>query len=153
MTLHTKTGNLLDSNCQVLVNAVNCVGVAGAGLALQFKQKYPRQVAEYTAACRKGLVQPGVLHEALLPDGRSILSVPTKRHWSEPSRLDDVEAGIQELRAYCESARPASMALPALGCGLGGLPRKAVAGLMEKILSGLSCEIYVYGLHVAERDL
>lgn len=147
MPLRNARGDLLKSNCQVLVNAVNCVGVAGAGLALQFKEAFPRQVAEYEAACRRGEVRPGVLHKSRLPGDRVILSVPTKRHWRNPALLTDVHLGIRKLRLYCERENPASMALPALGCGLGGLHESLVAPLIDDLLSDLPCEIHVYGLN------
>lgn len=146
MPLHNAEGNLLDSGFHVLVNAVNCIGVAGAGLALQFKRRWPEQVAEYTLACREGQVSPGDLHEAALPDGRVILSVPTKRHWQDASHLADVSLGVDALVRYCRAARPPSMALPALGCGLGGLPRHQVRALFARKLSGLPCDIHIYGL-------
>jgi O-acetyl-ADP-ribose deacetylase (regulator of RNase III) len=151
VTLLNARGNLLDSNCQVLVNAVNCVGVAGAGLALQFKQRFPEQVAEYSAFCRTGRMKPGVLHEALLPDGRSIVSLPTKRHWRERSLLGDVKVGLQALREYCEETQPTSLALPALGCGLGGLLDAEVTEAVEQYMSGLPFSIHVYGLNVREQ--
>lgn len=89
MPLHHTTGDLLKSTCRALVNPVNCMGVAGAGLAKQFQDRWPSQIAEYRDFCRSGRMRPGVIHEARLPDGRSILSVPTKRHWRDRSQLSD----------------------------------------------------------------
>ena len=34
-----KQGNLLEADAEALVNTVNCVGVMGKGIALQFKNK------------------------------------------------------------------------------------------------------------------
>lgn len=144
MPLHYRTGNLLDSPCQVLVNSVNCVGVAGAGLAKQFQDRWPEQVDEYRAFCRAGQMRPGVIHEALLPDGRSVVSVPTKRHWREKSRFSDVAAGIQELARYCEEAGASSVAVPPLGCGLGGLPQRLVLNTIKLKMSDLSTEVWLY---------
>lgn len=145
MPLHSARGNLLDSNCQVLVNAVNCVGVAGAGLAKQFQDRWPDQVEEYRRFCRAGKMRPGVVHEALLPDGRSIVSVPTKRHWRDRSQLIDVTSGIRALAAYCRETEPASIAIPALGCGLGGLPKGPVLSAIRAAMSDLPCQVYLYG--------
>lgn len=145
MSLHYRSGDLLDSTCQVLVNAVNCVGVAGAGLAKQFRDRWPEQVAEYAAFCRAGKMRPGVVHEALLPDGRSILSVPTKRHWRSPSTPSDVTLGIRAMTEWCREGGIDSIAVPALGCGLGGLPRHLVKGVIELEMSDLWCEVHLYG--------
>lgn len=145
MPLHHATGNLLDSNCQTLVNAVNCVGVAGAGLARQFRDRWPEQVAEYTAFCRAGSMRPGIVHEALLPDGRSILSVPTKWHYRNAARFEDVRLGIAALASHLRDQAVPSAAVPALGCGLGGLPPARVLAVVETALSGLPMEIYLYG--------
>ncbi|MCP9209595.1 macro domain-containing protein [Streptomyces sp. NEAU-Y11] len=145
MPLHFTSGDLLDSTCMALVSPVNCVGVAGAGLAKQFKDRWPRQVAEYAAFCRAGKMAPGVLHEALLPDGRSIVSVPTKRHWRDESRLSDVYSGINTLAEYCRDAGIPSMAIPALGCGLGGLPKHLVLNAIKLKMHDLQTEVWLYG--------
>lgn len=139
-------GNLLDSTAFGLVNPVNCVGVAGAGLAKQFRDRWPAQVAEYEAFCRAGKMRPGVIHDALLPRGQRILSVPTKRHWRDASTLEDVSAGLQALAQYLEETNLASAALPALGCGLGGLPKREVAQLTQFWLGSSTTWIHVYGL-------
>jgi len=144
MPLHYTHGDLLDSGCLMLVNAVNCVGVAGAGLAKQFQDRWPEQVAEYRAFCLSGRMRPGVIHEALLPDGRSIVSVPTKRHWRDRSRLSDVTAGIRELARYCEDVDVPSIAVPPLGCGLGGLPQQQVLNEIKLSMAGLRTEIWLY---------
>lgn len=151
MPLIKAEGNLLDSAARGLVNPVNCVGVAGAGLARQFRDRWPVQVAEYTAFCKAGNLSPGKVHDALLPDGRRILSVPTKVHWRDDSRPDDVSASLGGLRRYIRETGIESVALPALGCGLGGLPKAMVAKLVQAWLSGLPADIYVYGLNVKEQ--
>lgn len=144
MPLHHTRGNLLDSSCQVLVNAVNCVGVTGAGIAKQFQDRWPKQVGEYREFCRAGQLRPGVIHEALLPDGRSIVSVPTKRHWRDSSRYADVAAGITELTRYCQETDASSIAIPPLGCGLGGLPQHLVLNAIRLKMSDLNTQVWLY---------
>lgn len=151
MPLINKEGDLLASPARGLVNPVNCVGVAGAGLARQFRDRWPVQVAEYTAFCTAGKMRPGVIHDALLPDGRRILSVPTKQHWRDDSHLDGVAASLGGLRRYLVETNLESVAVPPLGCGLGGLSRTLVAELIQLWLSGLPTEVYVYGLEVKEQ--
>lgn len=150
MPIRHASGNLLDSSCQVLVNPVNCVGVAGKGLAKRFKDRWPQQVAEYSEFCRAGKMRPGVIHEALLPDGRSILSVPTKRHWLDRSDLDDVMRGIEAIADHCRENEVASIAIPPLGCGLGGLPKSPVKHWILVTMGSLVTEVHLYGFNDRE---
>ncbi|MFE0472681.1 macro domain-containing protein [Streptomyces sp. NPDC058947] len=145
MPLRHTEGNLLNSTCQVLVNAVNCIGVTGAGIAKQFQDRWPEQVAEYREFCRAGKMQPGVIHEAVLPDGRVILSVPTKRHWRDRSLFSDVAKGIDAVVEWCDRVKPVSIAIPPLGCGLGGLPQRPVLNEINLKMADLPMEVWLYG--------
>lgn len=123
------SGNLLDADAQALVNPVNCVGVMGKGLALQFKQAFPANYAAYRAACGRGEVQPGrmfVTETGAQTGPQFLINFPTKRDWRSASRLDDIETGLTALVAEVEVRDIRSLALPALGCGLGGLDWEAV---------------------------
>ena len=123
------SGNLLDADAQALVNPVNCVGVMGKGLALQFKQAFPANYATYRAACGRGEVQPGrmfVTETGAHAGPQFLINFPTKRDWRSASRLDDIETGLTALVAEVEARDIRSLALPALGCGLGGLDWEAV---------------------------
>lgn len=119
-----KTGNILEEDCEAIVNTVNCVGVMGRGIALQFKQAYPDNFRAYVAACKRGEVQPGkmfVFETALLTGPRYIINFPTKRHWSGKSRMEDIESGLTALVQTIQNKGIHSIAIPPLGCGLGGL--------------------------------
>lgn len=112
----------------MLVNTVNCVGVMGKGLALEFKQRYPGMFLEYRKRCNAGMVRPGFLDVHLIKPPiptsnwrRAILNFPTKRHWRDSSRLDDIQAGLQKLPSTVLNYGCNSIAIPPLGCGLGGL--------------------------------
>jgi len=74
-------GDLFAAPVDCLINPVNCVGVMGKGLALQFKLHYPAMFASYQEACRAGRLRPGGLHIWPEPDGTRIINFPTKRHW------------------------------------------------------------------------
>lgn len=150
MPLIWTQGNLLESAAQGLVSPVNCVGVPGAGLARQFKERWPVQVEEYVTFCREGRMKPGLVHDALLPDGRRILSIATKRHWRDNSRIEDVDRGLAALKEYLDETGPISVALPALGCGLGGLPKALVARRVQFWLADNFSVVYVYGLDEPE---
>lgn len=144
MTIQYTTGDLLTDDADVLVNPVNCVGVMGAGLALAFKRAYPAMFREYAALCAAGAVVPGKVCAHDIGD-RMVVSLPTKRHWRDPSRLDDVRAGLGALAAWLGSwPSPPTVALPAVGCGLGGLPWSSVRPLIEATMGPISAQVRVY---------
>ena len=127
-------GNLLEANAEALVNTVNCVGRMGKGLALQFKQAFPENFRLYAQACREGTVRPGRMF--VTPSGRDtnpryVINFPTKRHWREPSHLEDIESGLLDLIKVVGDLSINSIAVPALGCGLGGLDWAVVRPLIE----------------------
>jgi len=119
-----KTGDILAEDAEALVNAVNCVGIMGRGLALQFKNAWPENFKAYAAACRRDEVQPGrmfVFETGLLTNPHYIINFPTKRQWREKSRIEDIEIGLSALVGEIQKRRIRSIAIPALGAGLGGL--------------------------------
>lgn len=134
-------GDLLEADVEVLVNAVNCVEVMGKGIALQFKQKFPADYFKtYKNACRNGdlrigKVQVYSLGSEIIP--RFIINFPTKNHWREKSRIEDIESGLQSLAEAINFYEIKSIAMPALGCGLGGLDYQDVKPLIEKAFLSL----------------
>ena len=141
------TGNIFNSGCQAIVNPVNCVGVMGAGLALQFKERCPENFATYAEACRTGALTPGRVHvfDTGADNPRFIVNFPTKRHWRDPSRLEDIASGIEALKAAIAEHGIRSIAIPPLGSGLGGLAWPDVRRLIADGLADCSrLEILVY---------
>jgi O-acetyl-ADP-ribose deacetylase (regulator of RNase III) len=137
-------GNLFESSAQVLTNAVNCVGIMGKGIALEFKKRYPAMFCEYVARCTAGQMKMG---EPWLweDDEAQILNFPTKRHWRTPSSLEDIEAGLRWLALKYGELGIYTIAMPALGCGNGGLSWNEVQLLMEKHLGSIpDLEVFVY---------
>ena len=129
------TGDMLGADCDALVNAVNCVGVMGRGLALQFKHAFPGNFDAYSAACKRGEVRPGnmfVFRTGHSTASRYIINFPTKRHWREMSRLEDIETGLAALAVEVRALGLDSIAIPALGCGLGGLDWAKVRPRIEQ---------------------
>lgn len=132
------TGNLLEADVEALVNTVNTVGVMGKGIALQFKQAYPDNYQAYRAACNRGEVQPGtmfVFATGRLTNPRSIINFPTKQHWKNKSRMQDIEVGLQHLVTVIKEKHIASIAIPALGCNNGGLRWEDVRPRIEAALA------------------
>lgn len=140
-------GDLLAADVDALVNAVNCVGVMGKGIALQFKAEHPLNFAAYAEACRRGEVRPGrvFVGPASGERARWILNVPTKRHWRDRSRLADVEAGLADLAARVVELGVGSLAVPALGCGLGGLSWSQVRPLIVDHLAPTGARVLIFG--------
>lgn len=135
------TGNLLNADVEALVNTVNCVGVMGRGVALQFKNAYPENYQAYVVACGKGEVQPGrmfVYETGKSTNPRYIINFPTKRHWKAKSRMEDIEAGLGALVQELQERDIRSIAIPPLGSGLGGLVWETVRTQIEIALRDLS---------------
>ncbi len=130
-------GDLFASGCEALVNPVNCVGVMGKGLALQFKRRFPANFEAYRAACAQGAVRPGrsFVFDAGAGCPRFLVNFPTKRHWRDPSRIDDIADGLDDLAGILDRRAIHSVAVPPLGCGLGGLPWPAVRALLVERLA------------------
>jgi O-acetyl-ADP-ribose deacetylase (regulator of RNase III) len=143
MPLEYRKGDLFSARGGTLVIPVNCRGVAGCGVALQCKQRYPGWFREYRASCRDGLLwlSHPVLHDGLVPQ---IISLPTKDDWRRPAWLFGVEMGLIGLVGLCERCGVDHLAMPRLGCGVGGLDWEEVRPLMEEYLSRLPGEVWVY---------
>jgi O-acetyl-ADP-ribose deacetylase (regulator of RNase III) len=127
--IHESQGNLLEADTEAIVNTVNTVGVMGKGIALQIKQAFPENYKQYKAACDRGEVKIGdiFVHDAHhFGPRRYVLNFPTKRHWRGKSRIEDIQAGLSSLVEVVQERGIASVAVPALGCGNGGLSWDAV---------------------------
>jgi O-acetyl-ADP-ribose deacetylase (regulator of RNase III)/uncharacterized protein YwgA len=138
-----KIGNIFESNCSTIVNTVNCVGVMGKGIALEFKKKYPEMFMEYVLKCDRGQVQPGVPY-VYQNNGISILNFPTKDHWRSPSRLSYVIDGLDWFAENYKKYDIKSIAFPPLGCGNGGLTWSVVGPIMYQKLGKLPIDIEIY---------
>src|SRR5215475_10895167 len=140
-------GNLLQSKADALVNTVNTVGVAGKGVALQFRQAFPENFRAYERAVRRGEVRPGKIF--VWPRGSHeppyyIINFPTKRHWRERSRVEDIESGLKDLVQVVGQRRIKSLAVPPLGCGNGGLDWGMVRPLIVAALKPLDIEVELF---------
>ncbi|MBI2378718.1 MAG: macro domain-containing protein [Deltaproteobacteria bacterium] len=129
------TGDILRADVEALVNTVNCVGYMGRGIAAQFKKSFPANFKQYEATCKRNELKPGMMlvHETgTLTNPRYVVNFPTKRHWRGKSRLEDIEAGLVALVREVEARGITSVAVPPLGCGLGGLDWKDVRPRIER---------------------
>lgn len=146
-----KKGDLLNADAEALVNTVNCVGIMGRGIALQFKKMFPRNFSAYAAACSANELEPGkmfVFATGEMTNPKYIINFPTKRHWRGSSKIDDIESGLKALEEELVSRNIKSVAIPPLGSGLGGLPWPAVKERIVNALEGLDdIEIIVFEPH------
>lgn len=143
-----KSGDILREDAEALVNTVNCVGVMGRGIALQFKKAFPQNFKAYAAACKNDEVQPGrmfVFETGQLTNPHYIINFPTKRHWRGKSRTEDIEGGLADLVVTIRQYGIRSVAIPPLGSGLGGLEWPEVKNLIEAALTPLEdVQVLVY---------
>jgi O-acetyl-ADP-ribose deacetylase (regulator of RNase III) len=134
------SGDILKDDSEAIVNTVNCVGIMGRGIALQFKNAWPENFEAYAAACEREEVQPGrmfVFDTQQLGFPRYIINFPTKRHWRGKSRVEDIESGLRALVGEVRSRGIQSVAVPPLGAGLGGLDWDDVRPRIEAALQAL----------------
>jgi O-acetyl-ADP-ribose deacetylase (regulator of RNase III)/uncharacterized protein YwgA len=137
-------GDLFETRAQTLVNTVNCVGVMGKGVAEQFKKRFPAMFEDYKSRADRKAVRLGEPYLYRVSKGRQIINFPTKDHWRSPSRLADIERGLDYLSAKIQEWGVTSLALPPLGCGNGGLEWSEVGPLIWHKLHGLPIDVEVY---------
>ena len=160
-------GNIFEAKVEAIVNPVNCVGIMGKGLALEFKKRLPENYKFYRECCDKKILEPGILcisdyrptarHVNMtaltgiigsiwgeLSPWEYVVNFPTKVHWQHKSVLRDVEWGLRSLQLFILEQEVKSIALPKLGCGLGGLDFEDVKPIIERELDGLECRVVVY---------
>lgn len=134
MRIESCYGDILDDSARVIVNPVNCVGVMGKGLALSVKQRYPKSFLEYKKACNEKRVAPGFMF-LTEEKNRLIIHFPTKRHWKDSSHYYDISYGLEDLVRIVVDRNIQEIAIPPLGCGLGGLDWKIVRPMICEAFS------------------
>lgn len=146
--IHYTQGNLLEAQVDALVNTVNTVGVMGKGIALMFKERFPKNMAAYEQACKAKTVTTGkmfVTHTGELMGPKWIVNFPTKQHWRAKSKLEWIQSGLLDLRRFIVDEKVRSIAIPPLGAGNGGLDWLEVKPCIESALSDLDdVDIWVY---------
>jgi len=133
--------SIFDSGCEALVNPVNCYGVMGAGLAREFKKKYPAMFSVYLHDCTHGLVTPGRVHIVLVPNSPLIINFPTKNHFSEKSKLSYIEDGLEDMVERLNDSDVKSVAIPALG---GRLMWRDVEPLILEAAEKMKADVVIF---------
>lgn len=146
--IELRTGDILKADAEAIVNTVNCVGIMGRGIALQFKKAFPANFRAYALACGDGEVQPGkmfVFDTGSFTNPRYIINFPTKRHWKGKSRIEDIDSGLDALAREVSERGIKSVAIPPLGAGLGGLDWHDVCPRIEAALRDLpGLDVLIY---------
>jgi len=140
-------GNLFDSHCFTYINPVNCIGDMGAGIAIGFKMRFPKYYEDYRGECLRKGIDIGMLY--LYDNGMSdkfspgqICSFPVKKHWKENSKIEWIEKGLLLIMEYADTLK--SIAIPAVGCGCGGLNWDKIRVLIHDILSNYPMRVELY---------
>ena len=148
MINHT-LGDISRADAEAIVNTVNCVGIMGRGVALQIKKEFPKNFKAYKVACERGEVQPGkmfVFETNMFTNPKYIINFPTKKHWRNKSRMEDIESGLEALVNTVQRYEIRSIAIPALGSGNGGLDWNKVRPRIETALRVIpSLQVTIFG--------
>ena len=140
------SGNIFRCNADIYVNPVNCVGVMGAGLALSFKNKFPDMFFDYQLKCLKKQLTIG--NPYVWSNGKiSIVNFPTKNHWKNPSSYSYIEKGLIWLKSYLIDKEGKTIAIPALGCGYGGLEWTEVKTMLIHHLTDVKTNVIIFPPH------
>jgi O-acetyl-ADP-ribose deacetylase (regulator of RNase III) len=154
MIEYVEDGNIFESQADALVNPVNCDGYMGKGLALEFKKRFPEYFLPYKRACAAKKLKPGLLlfvqltiQPELVPQPPGVIMFPTKDHWKGRSRLEWIEQGLSNLQEHYKQWGLASIAMPQIGAGLGGLKWEDVQPLIERYFrqEPVHLDVYVRG--------
>ena len=144
--LKFKKGNMFNLKADILVNAVNCKGIMGKGVAKTFKEKYPAMYNNYRFKCENNEVLPGVPFvwedkSYMFNIGIIIINFPTKDDWRDDSKYDYIESGLVWFREYLinytKENKNKYVHMPALGCGLGNLNFELVQEMIIKHLDDI----------------
>lgn len=144
MIIRIHIGDILESKAQTLVNTVNCVGIMGKGIALEFKNRFPDMFKDYKAKCDRKEMKPGkpYLYKGLFPP--LIINFPTKEHWRSVSKISDIQKGLQYFVDHYKEWEIQSLAVPPLGCGNGQLEWRDVGPLIYRTLESIDIKVEMY---------
>jgi len=136
-------GTVFNVPVKTYVNTVNCVGIMGSGIALEFKLRFPDMYEDYKKKCKEKQLTVGKPYIYEHSENIWIMNFPTKNHWKYPSKLEWIEEGLRYFKENYKNWNIDSIAFPKLGTANGKLDWKEVRSVMEKYLSSLDIEIYI----------
>ncbi len=151
MSIKVITGNIFTTNCQVLVNTVNCIGVMGAGIALECRLRYPEMHEKYISLCNEEKIDIGLLWIYKSPK-RWMLNFPTKKHWKYPSKKEYLHTGLEKFCNTYKEKGIESIAFPLLGADKGGIPQEDSLSIMRSYLDNIDIEVEIYRYDPKAKD-
>ncbi len=151
MSIRLINGNIFTSKCQTLVNTVNCVGVMGAGIALECRLRYPDMYQKYIQLCHSNQIDIGMLWIYKSLD-RWILNFPTKKHWKYPSKTEYLHAGLNKFVKTYQEKGIISVAFPLLGSDKGGIAPSESLDIMMSYLEKPSIDVEIYKYDKKSKD-
>ncbi|MCR9105767.1 MAG: macro domain-containing protein [Gammaproteobacteria bacterium] len=151
MPVEIVTGNIFTSRSQTLVNTVNCVGVMGAGIALECRLRYPGMYEKYLELCQKKQLDVGLLW-LYKTEQRWVLNFPTKKHWKHPSREEYLRSGLEKFIESYVSRGITSIAFPLLGADKGGIAKSVSQAIMLEYLGDLDIPVEIYRYDPSAED-
>jgi len=151
MSVKVITGNIFTSSCHTIVNTVNCVGVMGAGIALECRFRYPEMHEKYINLCNDNKIETGLLWLYKSPK-RWVLNFPTKKHWKYPSKKEYLHAGLEKFCDTYKEKGIESIAFPLLGADKGGISQEVSLGIMRSYLDKIDLEIEIYKYDKSAKD-
>lgn len=144
MSVEYRTGDIFTSDAQALAHGCNCQGVMGAGIATQFKARYPEMYWLYRAQCTKGVFTPGYYYAFKADNGKLILNLATQDYPGKHARYEWIESSLRAVLKDFPELK--SIALPRIGCGIGGLTWERVKAIIETIGNETEINLIVYSL-------
>lgn len=145
MIVYEERADIFTSGFQTLVNPVNTYGTMGAGLAKQFAQRFPGLEAAYRKANAQNVFQRKGIFVYDVPESeQKVLCLATKRHFAQQSRLEWVNHGLEVVARDFALYGITSLAVPALGCGLGKLKWDEVKPLIVHHLDPIDLPVGIF---------
>lgn len=155
--IEIKKGNIFTTKCQTIVNTINCVGIMGAGIAYEFKLRFPEMFEKYKSFCDNGLIDIGNLWIYKLTKDNNdmyeyILNFPTKKHWKYPSKIEYLEKGLEKFVNTYKEKNISSIAFPLLGASKGGIDETVSISIMRKYLDKIDIPIEIWQFDSNAKD-
>jgi len=151
-----REGNIFTTQCQTIVNTVNCIGIMGAGIAYEFRIRHPEMFAKYKKICDQKLMTIGKLWIYDINDKQvtynKVLNFPTKQDWKFPSKIEYLEKGLKKFQDTYKSKNITSIAFPLLGTDKGGINKEESFEIMKKYLKHLDIDIEIWYFNPNAKD-
>lgn len=151
MSVKIIKGNIFTSECQSIVNTINCVGVMGAGIALEYRLRYPKMYLKYIQLCSEKKINIGLLWIYKSPD-KWVLNFPTKKHWKYPSKEEYLHEGLEKFCNTYKEKGIESIAFPLLGADKGGINQEKSLSIMKGYLDTIDIEVEIYQYDMKAKD-